>query len=156
MKKEIAYRVFRIILVIIFVVFFSTVRNSIKASYTEASTIIDSMPGFTVVELDNNIDKSTGLREEHTVQIKNVSHKKQDVSFVLNNTNDAFPYNYMNYTIVKNNKVVKSGLIRKDEVLYKDEIKANINNSYKIILNISQEDINALGGVSISAQILFI
>ena len=86
MKNEIVYRVCRIILVIVFVVFFSMIRNNVKASYNEANTIIDNMPGFTVAELDNKIDKSSGLKEEHSVQIRNVSHKKQDVSFVLNNT----------------------------------------------------------------------
>ena len=156
MKKEIITRLFRIILVIIFVVFFSMVRNTVKASYDEASTIIDSMPGFTVEELDNRIDKSFGLKEEHSVQIRNISHKKQDVSFLLNNTNETYPYNYMNYTILKNNTIVKQGIVKEEGVLYKTSITSNEDSIYKIVLSISQEDINALGGISTYAEFSFI
>lgn len=156
MKNEIIYRLCRIILVIIFVLFFSMVRNNVKASYNEANAFIDSMPGFTVTELDNNIDKSNGLKEEHSVQIKNVSNKKQDVAFVLNNTNEAYPYNYMNYTILKNNTIVKQGIVKEEGVLYNTSISSNEDSVYKIVLNISQEDINALGGISTYAEFSFI
>lgn len=156
MKNEIIYRLCRIILVIVFVVFFSMVRNTVKAKYNEANTIIDSMPGFIVEELNNSVDKSYGLKEEHSVQIKNVSHKKQDVSFVLNNTNESYPYNYMNYTILKNNTIVKQGIVKEEGVLYKTSITSNEDSVYKIVLNISQEDINALGGISTYAEFTFI
>ncbi len=156
MKNEIMYRVCRIILVIVFVVFFSMIRNNVKASYNEANAIINNMPGFTVAELDNKIDKSSGLKEEHSVQIRNVSHKKQDVSFVLNNTNEAYPYNYMNYTILKNNTIVKQGIVKEEGVLFKTTINSNEDSTYKIVLNISQEDINALGGISAYAEFTFI
>ncbi len=156
MKKEILYRVFRIIFVIVFVMFFSMIRNNVKASYEDANKIINNMPGFTVTQVDNNIDKSCGLREEHSVEIKNVIHKKQDVSFVLNNTNDAFPYNYMNYTIMKDNKVVKEGIIKEEGTLYKATIDKNENSIYKIILTMSQDDIIALGGISTYAEFTFI
>ena len=156
MKKEILYRVFRIILVIIFVVFFSMIRNNVKASYDKAGVIMDSMPGFTVTQVDDNIDKSCGLKEEHSVQIKNVIHKKQNVSFVLNNTNDAYPYNYMNYTIMKDDTIVKKGIIKEEGTLYKATIDKNEDSIYKIILTMSQDDINALGGISTYAEFTFI
>lgn len=156
MKNEIIYRICRIILVIVFVVFFSMVRNTVKASYDEASTIIDSMPGFTVEELNNRVDKRYGLKEEHSVQIKNITHKKQDISFVLNNTNEEYPYNYMNYTILKNNTIVKQGIVKEEGVLYKTSITSNEDSVYKIVFNISQEDINALGGISTYAEFTFI
>ena len=156
MKKEILYRVFRIILVISFVAFFSMIRNNVKASYEDANKIINSMPGFTVTQIDNNIDKSCGLKEEHSVEIKNVMNKKQNISFILQNTNEAFPYNYMNYTIMKDNKVVKEGIIKEEGTIYKATIDKNEDSVYKIILTMSRDDIIALGGISTYAEFTFI
>lgn len=155
MKKEIIYRIIRIIFVIVFVMCLSVVRNDVKASYERANEITKQMPNFVVTALDNSIDKSSGLKEEHSVNIKNISNDKQDVSFVLNNVNEDFPYDYMNYTIVKNNKVVKKGIIKENETLYKDNISSQKNNSYKIIFSISQNTINSLGHISTYAQISF-
>lgn len=155
MKKEIVYRIIRIIFVIVFVVCLSIVRNDVKASYERANEITKQMPNFVVTPLNNSIDKSSGLKEEHSVNIRNVSNDKQDVSFVLNNANEDFPYDYMNYTIVKNNKVVKKGIIKENETLYKDKISSQKNNSYKIIFSISQNTINSLGYISTHAQISF-
>ena len=156
MKKEILYRVFRIIFVILFVMFFSVIRNNVKANYDDANKIINNMPGFTVTSIENNIDKSCGLREEHSVEIKNVVNKKQEVSFILQNTNDAFPYNYMNYTIMKDNKIVKEGIIKEEGTIYKATISSNEDSIYKIILTISRDDIIALGGISTYAEFTFI
>lgn len=156
MKKEIIYRVFRIILVIVFVMCLSIARNDVKASYERANEITKQLPNFIVTPLNNTIDTSSGLKEEHSVSIKNISNNKQNVSFVLNNTNEYFPYDYMNYTIIKNNKVVKTGVIKENETLYKDEISSQKNNSYKIIFSISQNTINSLEHISTYAQISFI
>lgn len=156
MKKEILYRVFRIFLIICFVTFLSILRNNVSASYQSASKITNQMSSIIVTPVSNNIDKSSGLTEEHIVDIKNVSNKNKDVSFVLSDTNDSFPYEYMNYSILKNNIVVKQGVIKENNILYTETIDSHKENTYKIVLNISQEDIITLGGVSISAKISFI
>ena len=156
MKNEILYRMFRIIFVIAFVTCLSILRNNVAASYQEASEIANQMSSIIVTPISDNIDKSSGLTEEHIVDIKNVSNKKKDVSFILSDTNDDFPYNYINYTILKNNTVVKQGIITKNSILYKTTINSRQENTYKIVLNVSQEDIIMLGGVSISAQISFV
>lgn len=156
MKKEIIYRIIRITFVIVFVMVLSIIRNDVKASYERANEITKQMPSFVVTPLNNSIDKSSGLKEEHSVNIKNISNDKQDVSFVLNNTNEDFPYDHMNYTIIKNDKIVKKGIIKENEVLYKDEISSQNNNSYKIIFSISQNTINSLEHISTYAQISFI
>ena len=96
------------------------------------------------------------LKEEHSIKIENYSRTKQDVSFILKDTNDSFPFDYMEYTILKNNSIVKTGIVRKNETLYKTTIDSKAIDMYNIILSMSQEDINALGGVSISAQISFV
>lgn len=155
MKNEILYRVCRIILVLVFVLFLSMIRNNVKASYESANTVMENMPGFVVKSVSDSIDKSSGLKETHDIVIQNVSKKKQDVSFVLADVNGEYPYNYMNYAIIKNDKIVKKGIVKKNEALFNDKIGFN-DNSYKIIFSISQEDINYLGGVSISAQISFV
>lgn len=156
MKKEIIHRLLRILLVIVFVVLLSTVRNNTMNNYALANSVMNSMPNFKVTELDNNIDKTYGLREEHSIKIENYSKSKQDLSFVLKDTNADFPFGYMTYKIIKNNTVVKTGIVRKNETLYKTTIDSKATDMYNIILSISQEDINTLGGVSISAQISFI
>ena len=156
MKKEILFRLFRIVFVIVFVVLATTLRNNVQASYKKASQITEQVPNFVVTELNNQVDQSKGLKEEHSVNIKNISNTKQEVSFVLNNTNKNFPYNYMSYTILKNNKVVKEGIIKENKELYKDEISYGKNNSYTIVFNLSKETINTLGSISTSAQLQFI
>lgn len=132
------------------------IRNNVKANYNEANAIMNSMPGFKVTELNNNIDKEYGLREEHCIKIENISNKKQIVSFVLKNTNKEFPYNYMNYSIVKNNNIVKEGILRNEGIFYETSISSNEDDIYTIILSISQEDINALGGITTYAEFTFI
>lgn len=156
MKNEIIYRIFRIILVIVFVMSLSYLRNNTVNNYALADSMMNSMPHFKVTELDNNIDHTYGLREEHSIKIENYSRTKQDVSFVLQDDNNTFPYNYMNYTILKDNNIVKTGTVRKNEILYKTTIDSKDADTYKIIFSISQEDINILGGISISAKISFI
>ena len=125
-------------------------------NYALADSIMSTIPSFKVTELDNNIDHTNGLREEHSIKIENYSRTKQDVSFILKDTNDSFPFDYMEYTILKNNSIVKTGIVRKNETLYKTTIDSKAIDMYNIILSMSQEDINTLGGVSISAQISFV
>jgi len=156
MKKEILFRLFRIILVIVFVALLSAARNNVMNNYALANSIMNTMPRFKVTEIDNNIDSTYGLKEEHSIKIENYSRTKQDVSFILKDTNDSFPFDYMEYTILKNNSIVKTGIVRKNETLYKTTIDSKAIDMYNIILSMNQEDINALGGVSISAQISFV
>lgn len=156
MKNEIIYRLFRIVLIVVFVIFLSFIRNNTANNYALANSMMNAIPGFKVTQLDSNIDHTNGLKEEHKIKIENYSKTKQDVSFVLKSTNDSFPYDYMSYTILKDNSIVKTGIVRKNEILYKTTIDKKDADMYKIILSITQEDINTLGGVSISAQISFI
>lgn len=156
MKKEIFYRVFRIILVILFVVFISNVRNSVKQNYDAAGGIIDSMPKFVVTSLDNSIDKSNGLLEEHSVKIKNTSNKKENITFLLKDENGSFPYGYMNYTIIKDGHPIQNGVVTENDVLYSTVLSKGEDSVYKIIFSIKKEDIYSLGGVSTSAEIVFI
>lgn len=156
MNKEIIYRLCRIVLVIVFVVFFSFIRDNTINNYALADSMMSTILHFKVTQLDSNIDRTNGLKEEHIVKIENYSKTKQDISFILKDDNNSFPYNYMNYIIVKDNSIVKTGIIRKNEILYKTTIDSKDIDMYNIILSISQEDINTLGGVNISAQISFV
>ena len=156
MKKEIMYRIFRIIFVIMFLLFVSFLRNDVKESYKMADSSISSMPSFVVNSLGDKVDNSSGLVEEHNVEIRNVSNAKKNISFVLNDTNEGFPYDYLNYTIIKDGKVIKEGVVHKNEVLCKDKLSKNEDSVYKIVFSISQEDIYKLGGVSVSAKLAFI
>ena len=156
MKKEIVYRILRIAFVIMFLLFVSFLRNDVQESYKVADAVVASMPSFVVTPLENKVDNDSGLVEEHSVEIKNVSNTKKSISFVLNDANEGFPYNYLNYTIVKDGKVVKEGIVHKDEPLYKDLLCKNENSIYKIVFSMSKEDIYSLGGVSVSAKLAFI
>lgn len=156
MEKEIMFRLFRIIMVIVFVLILSVARNNVKASYDTANKIKNDMPSFVVTPVSNYVDMSSGFTEEHSVDIKNVTNTKQDVSFVLDDENGNYPYNYVTYTIMKDNQVVKKGVVIKDKVLYKDILLSNENNLYKIVFKVSQKTINNLGGISISAKISFV
>ena len=62
----------------------------------------------------------------------------------------------MNYTIMKDNKVVEKGIIKEEGTLYKTTIDKNEDSVYKIILTMSKDDIIALGGISTYAEFTFI
>ena len=156
MNKEIMFRLFRITLMIIFLLFVSFLRNDVKESYKSADNIIASMPSFVVTSLDNKVDNNSGLVEEHVVKIKNFANTKKDISFVLNDTNESFPYNYLNYTITKNDILVKEGIVHKNEPLYKEKLSKNESSVYKIVFSMTKEDIYNLGRVSVSAKLQFI
>ena len=156
MKKDIVFRVFRIIFVISFLIFASFVRNDVNQNYENANKIIASMPSFTVTTLNSYVDTSNGLMEKHEVEIKNVSNRSKNISFVLNNVNEGFPYDYMNYTIIKNNKVMKKGIVKKGKPIYKEKLTRNENSVFTIIFSMSKEDVYNLGGVSVDAKLIFI
>ncbi len=156
MKKDIIYRLIRIVLVFIFLVVFSTVRADVKERYDAAQKYMDSMPTFIVTELGSNTSKEYGLRQEHSIEVKNVTSKKQNVSFVIKNTNEEFPYDYLNYTILKDGEVVKTGVVTTNNSLYEAELVGNETNVYDIVFTMDMEDIYSLGGVSMSCEIEFI
>ena len=156
MKKEIMYRVFRIVFMIMFLLFISFLRNDVQESYKGADSIIDSMPSFVVTSLENKVNNDSGLVEEHNVKIKNVSNAKKSISFVLKDTNEGFPYNHLKYTIIKDDTIIKEGIVRENVPLYKGKLARNESSIYKIVFSMSKEDIYTLGGVSVSAKLQFI
>lgn len=155
MKKELIYRLVRITIVLVFLFVFSSVRADVKAKYDAAHEYINSMPSFVVTELDSNTSKEYGLRQEHIIELKNVTSKKQDVSFVIQNANSEFPYGYLNYTVLKDGKVVKTGVVT-DNTLFKTNLSGNETSIYEIVFTMDMEDIYYLGGLSMSCELVFV
>ena len=155
MKNEICYRIFRIIFVVFLLVFLSFVRGNVQASYDGAKEIMKDMPEFVVTSIDNDYSLD-GLSEKHKVQIKNVTTKSKDVSFMLNDGNGNFPYNYMNYEILKNNVSVKKGKVLSSGSLYKVNLKKNENSVYEIRFWIDHKDVNNLKSNIVSAKLSFV
>ncbi len=155
MKKDIIFRLVRVTIILVFLIVFSYLRADVKARYDAAQKYIDSMPTFVVTELGSNTSKEFGLRQEHTIELKNTTSKKQNVSFVIKNANDTFPYEYLNYTIIKNGKSVKTGVVT-NNTLYDVELSGNEKSVYDIVFTMDMEDINSLGGVSMSCDITFV
>lgn len=156
MKKEVLFRITRITMVIIFVSILATIRSNVKASYDAFNEVKKEMPKFVVTSLSNSIYSNNGITEEYSVKIKNITNKKRNVSFVLKDVNQNYPYNYVAYTIIKDNKIVKKSIVKKDGYLYNDVLSSSEDNSYKIIFTISKELINSLQNVSTSAKISFV
>ncbi len=156
MKKEIVFRMFRIVLVTVFLLFSLFLWKDANSNYESAKGIIADMPSFTVTSLNSYVDTSNGLMEKHKVDIKNVSNGSKNISFVLNNVKEGFPYDYMNYTIIKNNKIMKKGIVKKGEPIYKEKLTKNENSVYTIVFSMSKEDVYNLGGVSVDAKLVFI
>lgn len=156
MKKEIVYRLCRIVFVVLFLFIFSTVREDALAKYDSANKFMKSMPNFVVTELNSNTYKDNGLRQEHKVEIKNTTNKEENVSFVIKNTNDSFPYDYLKYTVYKNGKVVEKGTVTSNNSLFTDKLKGNETSVYEIVFSMDMESIYNLGGVSMSAELAFI
>ena len=78
MKNEIIYRIFRIILVIVFVMSLSYLRNNTVNNYALADSMMNSMPHFKVTELNNNIDQK--LEEIKLRKQNNFNRKARELN----------------------------------------------------------------------------
>lgn len=168
MKKEVLFRVFRIVLVILFLLVASSVRNVTKESYEEAYKIKESLSAsLQVVKLADGDIFGMPLSDEEAVQnkgykIKITNSSNHDKTFTIalisnvKNKEDAISFSDIRYQIKKDNKVVITSNLDENGYLYNDTLKSSSFCNYEIKFWID-EDVNTnLDGKTFSSKIAII
>lgn len=168
MKNEVLFRVVRIILVILFLMVASSVRNVTKESYEEADKIKESLSAsLQVVKLADGNIIGTPLSDEEAVQnkgykIKITNSSDKDKTFTLalinnlKNKEESISYSDIRYQVKKNNKVVITSNLSENGYLYNDILNSYDVCDYEIKFWID-EDVNInLDGKTFSSKIAII
>ena len=168
MKNEVLFRVFRIILVILFLLVVSSVRNVTKESYEEAYGIMESLTAsLQVVKIsdghmigapvsDNEAIKNDGLK------IKVTNNGKGDKTFTIalinkfKNNEESISYSDIRYQVEKDDKVVVTGNLSENGYLYNDTLKPSSACYYEIKFWIDEDVDITLNGETFSSEIAII
>src|SRR5574344_2239866 len=146
MKKEVFYRITRIIVVLCVLTLAAFLRDDVRASYRESWNIYDSLiNSLQVTELTNGINNKSAtptsdiegsLTEGYKLEITNDSNKSKNVTFLLESTvenkEDRLDYKYVRYQILENNKILTTSTVNQNGTLNKISIKPNYKSTYEI------------------------
>ena len=137
MKKEIIYRIMRILLVITILLVGSFLRNEVKESYEMNENIIKQLStNLELTKLDEKIiSQNSKLTSSYILEVKNNTDIEKDFSFeILSEENNINCINYDNvkYQVLKNNIVLKEGSLKDTNNLYNGVQKANSKEIYQI------------------------
>ena len=144
MKKEITYRVIRIIIVLLIFSVFTFLRFDVKESYTEAFKMKDYLLNSLqvqeisdVINRNNEVpssDKIGSLKDGYILEVSNSSFKERKVTFIVENTiskEESIEYKYIRYQILCDDKVITTSNLSEDGILY--ETKLLPGDKYKVL-----------------------
>ena len=137
MKKEIIYRIMRILLVITILLVGSFLRNEVKESYEMNENIIKQLStNLELTKLDEKIiSQNSKQTSSYILEVKNNTNIEKDFSFEIlseeNNIN-CIDYDNVKYQVLKNNIVLKEGSLKDTNNLYNGVQKANSKEIYQI------------------------
>ena len=123
MKKEIIYRIMRILLVITILLVGSFLRNEVKESYEMNENIIKQLStNLELTKLDEKIiSQNSKQTSSYILEVKNNTNIEKDFSFEIlseeNNIN-CIDYDNVKYQVLKNNIVLKEGSLKDTNNLY--------------------------------------
>lgn len=168
MKKEVLFRVFRIVLVILFLLVASSVRNVTKENYEEAYGIMESLTAsLQVVKISDGHMIGAPVSDEEAIKndgfkIKVTNNGKRDKTFTIalinkfKNNEEAISYSDIRYQVKKDDKVVVTSNLDENGYLYSDTLKSSSFCNYEIKFWID-EDVNTnLDGKTFSSKIAII
>ena len=145
MKKEIIYRIMRILLVITILLVGSFLRNEVKESYEMNENIIKQLStNLELTKLDEKIiSQNSKLTSSYILEVKNNTNIEKDFSFEIlseeNNIN-CIDYDNVKYQVLKNNIVLKEGSLKDTNNLYNGVQKANSKEIYQINILIDKSN----------------
>ncbi|MGN0992569.1 MAG: hypothetical protein ACI4PE_01320 [Bacilli bacterium] len=168
MDKEIVFRVVRIFLVIMFVLFVSSVRNITKESYEDANKIINSLnASLQVVKLsDGKIigmplsDEDAIKNDGYKIKITNWGYKDKKFTIALINdledNSKSISYTDIRYQVKKDNVVVATDNLDSSGYLYNDALASSHYSNYEIKFWIDEDVKTDLNGKMFSSKIAII
>ena len=137
MKKEIIYRIMRILLVITILLVGTFLRNEVKESYEMNENIIKQLStNLELTKLDEKvISQNSKQTSSYILEVKNNTNIEKDFSFeILSEENNikCIDYDNVKYQVLKNNIVLKEGSLKDTNNLYNGVQKANSKEIYQI------------------------
>ena len=132
MDREVRYRLFRIILVIFIFLCFTFLRESVGESYVEAR------------EVESFLSKPLVMKQVATLESK-INTDSKYYSYSLKITNEAAifrsgdiifssdgDFGKVKYQILKDDTVVKTGVLKNNHVLYTVDLNPNSSDIYEV------------------------
>ena len=132
MDREVRYRLFRIILVIFIFLCFTFLRESVGESYVEAR------------EVESFLSKPLVMEQVATLESK-INTDSKYYSYCLKITNEAAifrsgdiifssdgDFGKVKYQILKDDTVVKTGVLKNNHVLYTLDLNPNSSDIYEV------------------------
>lgn len=169
MKREICYRLFRILFVILIFFTFTYLRYDVKGNYDEAYRMQDYLiNSLQIKEISNpisregefpNSDDEGSLNDGYVLEVSNSSFKERDVTFLLENTiskDESIDNKYVRFQILCNDEVIKTSTVSDDGVLYKTILFPGDKKIYEIKFWIEEGSYDAVVGKKFSAKMILI
>ena len=170
MKREIVYRLLRILTVITFLIVASSFRSVVHESYEDASKIREGIgANLQVAQISSAINQKNsmpvndevGSKEDgYVFKITNTSSKDKEFTFALIDDGvleeEKLPYENIRYQIIKDGKVVVTDNINKSGYLYKDSLHGKTESVYEVKFWIDIDSGEEIFGKRFSSKIALI
>lgn len=169
MKKEITYRVIRIIIVLLIFTIFTFCRFNVKESYTETLKMEDYLlNSLQVREISNVINRNNDVpnsdeigskNDGYRLEVSNSSFKEREVTFIVENTiskEESIEYKYIRYQILCDDKVITTSNLSEDGILYETKLLPGDKYIYEIKFWIDEDATNEVSGKQFSAKITLV
>lgn len=170
MKKDVVYRIVRIITVILFLFVASYFRGVTEESYNLAGDIEKNLgANLSVVQLSEKSNKMEGFpvsdevgssREGYVFKVTNNFSSDKKFTFAMINDvvyeDERLPYENVRYQILKNGKVIVTDNIDNNGYLYSEVLNAKEEAVYEIKFWIDKDAGNEIMGKRFSSKIALI
>lgn len=170
MKREIAYRLLRILTVIIFLIVASSFRSVVHESYEDASKIREGLgANLQIAQISSAINQKNSMpvndevgskKEGYKFKVTNTSSKSKEFTFALiddsSKEDEKLPYQNIRYQIIKDGKVVITDNINENGYLYKDSLDGKTECIYEVKFWIDIDSGEEIFGKRFSSKIALI
>ena len=133
MKKEIVYRVVRIMFVITILLLGSFLRNDVKESYKQSKDMLNNLTtSLQLTKINEKIlNKNNILTSSYYLEVSNSTNIEKPFSFIVTKENEKKAYETIKYQIIKDNELLEEGYLNK-ETIYTGVKKPNSEDVYEI------------------------
>ena len=132
MDREVRYRLFRIILVIFIFLCFTFLRESVGESYVEAREVESFLSKPLVMEQVATLESkiNTDLKYySYSLKITNEAAIFRSGDIIFSSDGD---FGKVKYQILKDDTVVKTGVLKNNHVLYTLDLNPNSSDIYEV------------------------
>lgn len=132
MDREVRYRLFRIILVIFIFLCFTFLRESVGESYVEAREVESFLSKPLVMEQVATLESKINTDSKYysySLKITNEAAIFRSGDIIFSSDGD---FGKVKYQILKDDTVVKTGVLKNNHVLYTLDLNPNSSDIYEV------------------------